>query len=165
VASVPTFWPCIDQSAKDFNEFNRERRAGASPWQCRVGTGPHIGAEYFFREVARCKPCMCRSPAALGGHAAIGNHVDAIVLTRDGGATHHARASARIGLAKCRAQPAVPNVPPYGEMGSPTSIRLVGRLLRAGEDADAVVAKLNAEINAIMREPQAQESSDHRLSR
>jgi tripartite-type tricarboxylate transporter receptor subunit TctC len=53
---------------------------------------------------------------------------------------------------------AVPNVPTYGEMGFPNvySGSWVGFFAPA-KTPDAVVAKLNAEINAIMREPQAQE--------
>src|SRR6202040_2073805 len=47
-----------------------------------VGTGPHIGAEYFFREVAKVQavhvPFTGGAPAVQSG---IGNHVDAIVLT------------------------------------------------------------------------------------
>src|SRR6266545_4224556 len=47
-----------------------------------VGTGPHIGAEYFFREVAKVKsvhvPFTGGAPAV---QAAVGNHVDAVVLT------------------------------------------------------------------------------------
>ena len=63
-----------------------------------------------------------------------------------------------IGLASAARNSAVPNVPTYGEMGFPNvySGSWVGFFAPA-KTPDAVVAKLNAEINAIMREPQAQE--------
>ena len=44
-----------------------------------TGTGPHIGAEYFFREIASVKavhvPFSGGAPAVT---AAVGNHVDAV---------------------------------------------------------------------------------------
>src|SRR5439155_27181774 len=46
-----------------------------------VGTGPHIGAEYFFREVAKVKavhvPFTGGAPAVA---AAVGNHIDVVWL-------------------------------------------------------------------------------------
>jgi tripartite-type tricarboxylate transporter receptor subunit TctC len=125
-----------------------------------VGTGPHIGAEYFFREVAKVQavhvPFTGGAPAVT---AAIGNHVDAIVLTLPTVAPSITQGLLRgIGLANATRNAAVPNVPTYGEMGFPNvySGSWVGFFAPA-KTPDAVVAKLNAEINAIMREPQAQQ--------
>jgi tripartite-type tricarboxylate transporter receptor subunit TctC len=125
-----------------------------------VGTGPHIGAEYFFREVAKVQavhvPFTGGAPAVT---AAIGNHVDAIVLTLPTVAPSITQGLLRgIGLASATRNAAVPNVPTYGEMGFPNvySGSWVGFFAPA-KTPDAVVAKLNAEINAIMREPQAQQ--------
>ena len=91
--------------------------------------------------------------------ASVGNHVDAIVLTLPTvvpsitqGLLHG------IGLASATRNSAVPDVPTYGEMGFPNiySGSWVGFFAPA-KTSDAVVAKLNAEINAIMQEPEAQQ--------
>lgn len=125
-----------------------------------VGTGPHIGAEYFFREVAKVQvvhvPFTGGAPAVT---AAIGNHVDTIVLTLPTVTPSITQGLLRgLGLASATRNSAVPNVPTYGEMGFPNvhSGSWVGFFAPA-KTPEAVVAKLNAEINAIMREPQAQE--------
>src|SRR5216684_9259409 len=125
-----------------------------------VGTGPHIGAEYFFREVAKVQgvhvPFTGGAPAV---QSAIGNHVDAIVLTLPTVVPPITQGLLRgIGLASATRNTAVPNVPTYGEMGFPNvySGSWVGFFAPA-KTSDAVVAKLNAQINAIMQEPPAQE--------
>ena len=63
-----------------------------------------------------------------------------------------------LGLASPTRNAAVPNVPTYGEMGFPGvySGSWVGFFAPA-KTPDAVVAKLNAEINQIMKEPEAQQ--------
>jgi tripartite-type tricarboxylate transporter receptor subunit TctC len=147
--------------AKDLQEFIRNGKAKSFTYgSAGVGTGPHIGAEYFFREVAKVQavhvPFTGGAPAVT---AAIGNHVDAIVLTLPTVVPPITQGLLRgIGLASAARNSAVPNVPTYGEMGFPNvySGSWVGFFVPA-KTADAVVAKLNAEINAIMREPQAQE--------
>jgi len=125
-----------------------------------VGTGPHIGAEYFFREVAKVQalhvPFTGGAPAVA---AAVGNHVDAIVLTLPTVVPPMTQGLLRgIGLASATRNSAVPDVPTYGEMGFPNvySGSWVGFFAPA-KTPDAIVAKLNAEINAIMQEPQAQQ--------
>jgi len=125
-----------------------------------VGTGPHIGAEYFFREVAKVQalhvPFTGGAPAVA---AAVGNHVDAIVLTLPTVVPAITQGLLRgIGLASATLNSAVPDVPTYGEMGFPNvySGSWVGFFAPA-KTPDAVVAKLNAEINAIMQEPEAQQ--------
>jgi len=147
--------------AKDFNEFIANGKSRSFTFgSAGVGTGPHIGAEYFFREVAKVQavhvPFTGGAPAVT---AAIGNHVDAIVLTLPTVVPPITQGLLRgIGLASAARNSAVPNVPTYGEMGFPNvySGSWVGFFAPA-KTPDAVVAKLNAEINAIMREPQAQE--------
>ena len=91
--------------------------------------------------------------------SAIGNHVDAIVLTLPTVVPPITQGLLRgIGLASATRNSAVPNVPTYGEMGFPDvySGSWVGFFVPT-KTPDAVVAKLNAEINAIMREPEAQQ--------
>jgi tripartite-type tricarboxylate transporter receptor subunit TctC len=147
--------------AKDLQEFIRNGKERSFTYgSAGVGTGPHIGAEYFFREVAKVK--AVHVPFTGGGPAvtsAIGNHVDAIVLTLPTVVPAIAQGLLRgIGLASAKRNSAVPNVPIYGEMGFPEvySGSWVGFFAPA-KTPDAIVAKLNAEINEIMREPQAQQ--------
>ena len=147
--------------AKDLKEFIASAKTKSFTYgSAGVGTGPHIGAEYFFREVAKVQavhvPFTGGAPAVT---SAIGNHVDAIVLTLPTVVPPITQGLLRgIGLASATRNSAVPNVPTYGEMGFPDvySGSWVGFFVPA-KTPDAVVAKLNAEINAIMREPEAQQ--------
>src|SRR5262249_34042658 len=113
---------------------------------------------------ARGAPRVTSPPALSPGGApavaaAIGNHVDAIVLTLPTVVPPITQGLLRgIGLASATRNSAVPDVPTYGEMGFPNiySGSWVGFFAPA-KTSDAVVAKLNAEINAIMQEPEAQQ--------
>jgi tripartite-type tricarboxylate transporter receptor subunit TctC len=145
--------------AKDLREFVKGGKS-FTYGSAGVGTGPHIGAEYFFREVAKVQalhvPFTGGAPAVA---AAVGNHVDAIVLTLPTVVPPITQGLLRgIGLASATRNSAVPDVPTYGEMGFPNvySGSWVGFFAPA-KTPDAIVAKLNAEINAIMQEPQAQQ--------
>jgi tripartite-type tricarboxylate transporter receptor subunit TctC len=145
--------------AKDLREFVKSGKS-FTYGSAGVGTGPHIGAEYFFREVAKVQalhvPFTGGAPAVA---AAVGNHVDAIVLTLPTVVPPITQGLLRgIGLASATRNSAVPDVPTYGEMGFPNvySGSWVGFFAPA-KTPDAIVAKLNAEINVIMQEPQAQQ--------
>jgi tripartite-type tricarboxylate transporter receptor subunit TctC len=145
--------------AKDLREFVKSGKS-FTYGSAGVGTGPHIGAEYFFREVAKVQalhvPFTGGAPAVA---AAVGNHVDAIVLTLPTVVPPITQGLLRgIGLASATRNSAVPDVPTYGEMGFPNvySGSWVGFFAPA-KTPDAIVTKLNAEINAIMQEPQAQQ--------
>jgi tripartite-type tricarboxylate transporter receptor subunit TctC len=145
--------------AKDLRDFVQSGKS-FTYGSAGVGTGPHIGAEYFFREVAKVQavhvPFTGGAPAVA---AAVGNHVDAIVLTLPTVVPPITQGLLRgLGLASATRNSAVPDVPTYGEMGFPNvySGSWVGFFAPA-KTPDAVVAKLNAEINAIMREPEAQQ--------
>ena len=147
--------------AKDLKEFIKNGKDKSFTYgSAGVGTGPNIGAEYFFREVAKVQ--ALHIPFTGGGPAvtaAIGNHVDAIVLTLPTVVPSITQGLVRgIGLASATRNSAVPNVPTYGEMGFPNvySGSWVGFFAPA-KTPDAIVAKLNAEINAIMKEPEAQQ--------
>ena len=147
--------------AKDLKEFIANGKMRSFTYgSAGVGTGPHIGAEYFFREIAKVQavhvPFTGGAPAVT---AAIGNHVDAIVLTLPTVVPSITQGLLRgIGLASAARNSAVPTVPTYGEMGFPNvySGSWVGFFVPV-KTPDAVVAKLNAQINAIMQEPPAQE--------
>src|SRR5262249_34008669 len=102
--------------AKDLREFVKSGKS-FTYGSAGVGTGPHIGAEYFFREVAKVQalhvPFTGGAPAVT---AAIGNHVDAIVLTLPTVVPPLTQGLLRgIGLASAARNSAVPNVPTYGE--------------------------------------------------
>ena len=147
--------------ARDLAEFIKNGKEQSFTFgSAGVGTGPHIGAEYFFREVAKVKavhvPFTGGAPAV---QSAIGNHVDAVVLTLPTVVPPITQGLLRgIGLASAARNAAVPNVPTYGEMGFPDvySGSWVGFFAPA-KTPPAVIAKLNAEINAIMQEPEAQQ--------
>jgi tripartite-type tricarboxylate transporter receptor subunit TctC len=121
-----------------------------------VGTGPQIGAEYFLKEVAKVKyvhvPFQGGAPAIT---AALGNHVDAILLTLPPVTPHIKSGALRgIGVASEKRNAAIPDVPTYAEMGYPNffSQSWVGFFAPA-KTPDAVVQKLNAEINVVMKDP------------
>ncbi len=147
--------------AKDLKEFLANGKDKSFTFgSAGVGTGPHIAAEYFFAEVAKVKavhvPFTGGAPAV---QSAIGNHVDSIALTLPTVVPPITQGLLRgIGLASATRISAVPNVPTYGEMGFPDfySGSWVGFFAPA-KTPDAVVARLNAEINQIMKEPEAQE--------
>ena len=152
--------------AKNLKEFIANAKTKSFTYgSAGVGTGPQIGAEYFFKEVAKVKyvhvPFQGGAPAIT---ATLGNHVDALVLTLPP-VTPHIRSGALrgLGVASDKRNSAIPDVPTYGEMGYPNvySGSWVGFFAPA-KTPDAVVAKLNAEINAVMKEPDSLRASSPR---
>jgi tripartite-type tricarboxylate transporter receptor subunit TctC len=108
--------------AKDLKQFIENGKEKSFTYgSAGVGTGPHIGAEYFFREVAKVR--AVHVPFTGGGPAvtaAIGNHVDSIVLTLPTVVPPITQGLLRgIGLASATRNAAVPDVATYGEMGFP----------------------------------------------
>jgi tripartite-type tricarboxylate transporter receptor subunit TctC len=147
--------------AKDLREFIANGREKSFTYgSAGLGTAPHIGAEYFFREVTKVK--SVHVPFTGGGpatQAAVGNHVDAIVLTLPTVTPQINQGNLRgLGLASAKRNASVPNVPTYGEMGFPDveSGSWVGFFVPEKTPA-AIVARLNAEINEIIKTPDAQE--------
>jgi tripartite-type tricarboxylate transporter receptor subunit TctC len=144
--------------ARDLKEFIASAREKSFTYgSAGVGTGPHIGAEYFFREVAKVKSVQV--PFTGGGpavQAALGNHVDAVVLTLPTVTPQIVEGALRgLGLASPTRNAAVPNVPTYGEMGFPNvySGSWVAFFAPA-KTPDAIVGKLNGEINVVMKDPE-----------
>src|SRR5262249_27386424 len=147
--------------AKDLKQFIVNGKEKSFTYaSAGAGTGPQIGAEYFFKEVAKVKyvhvPFQGGAPAIT---AVLGNHVDSIVLTLPP-VTPHIRSGALrgLGVAAPKRNPAIPDVPTYGEMGYPNiySQSWVGFFAPA-KTPDAVIQKLNSEINAVMQEPDSVE--------
>jgi len=146
--------------AKDLREFVANgKRKSFTYGSAGVGTGPHIGAEYFFREVAKVDavhvPFTGGAPAVA---AAIGNHVDAIVLVLPTVTPQITQGALRgLGLASATRNAAVPDVPTYAEMGFGfVSGSWVGFFVPKNTP-EPVIAKLNAEINEIMKTAEAQQ--------
>ena len=143
--------------AKDLKEFIATAKEKSFTYgSAGPGTGPQIGAEYFFKEVAKVKyvhvPFQGGAPAIT---ALLGNHVESIVLTLPPTTTHIRNGALRgLGVANATRNKAIPDVPTYGEMGFPNVIigSWVG-VFAPAKTPDAVVAKLNAEINALIKEP------------
>ena len=91
--------------------------------------------------------------------AVLGNHVDALVLTLPPTVPQIRQGKMRgLGVASETRNSAIPDVPTYGEMGFPDvySGSWVA-VFAPGKTADAVVTRLNAEINTAMKEPDALE--------
>src|SRR5262249_40621809 len=120
-----------------------------------IGTGPQIGAEYFFKEVAKVKyvhvPFQGGPPAIT---AVRGNHVDALVLTLPPTVPQILQGKLRgLGVASEKRNSAIPDVPTYGEMGFPNvySASWVA-VFAPAKTPDAVVQTLNTAINTGMKD-------------
>ncbi len=111
-----------DNPARTLKEFMTNAMTKSFTYgSAGVGTGPHIGAEYFFKEAAKVQyvhvPFQGGAPAIT---ALLGNHIDALVLTLPP-VTPHIKSGALRGLASPRrsAIPLFQTCRPYGEMGYP----------------------------------------------
>ena len=125
-----------------------------------LGTGPYIAAAYFYQEVARIKalhvPFSGGAPAIA---AAIGNHVDVINVSLPTAQSQIEQGVLRgLGIPSPRRNAALPNVPIYSEQGFPNfySSTWVGFFVPA-RTPDAVVERLNGEINEVIRSRGAQQ--------
>jgi tripartite-type tricarboxylate transporter receptor subunit TctC len=122
-----------------------------------VGSGSHIAAEYFFKNIAHIKaqhiPFQGGAPAM---NATIGNQIDLLATTLGGGAAAQIAAGKvkGLGVASARRVSVVPNVPTYAEAGFPTfeASSWVGIFAPAKTDSD-IVGKLNAAISEVMKDP------------
>jgi len=129
-----------------------------------IGSGSHLSAEYFFKTLAKANvrhiPFPGGAPAKLGLLAG-----DVTVLSSTAtAATIPAMVSKEIiGLAMASAErnPAVPDVPTFVELGYPDFLASSWTGFFAPEGTpDAVLVKLNAEINAALRDPEVKSKID-----
>ena len=140
--------------AKDLKEFVANGREKSFTFGSPgVGTGPHIGAEYFFREVAKVKAVHVPFGNARSEVALLGGHVDALVISLPAVTTAINQNQLRgLGVASEKRNPAAPQVPTLDEGGFPNVHHgsWIGFFAPA-KTPDAVATKLNAEINQIMQ--------------
>jgi tripartite-type tricarboxylate transporter receptor subunit TctC len=142
--------------AKTLKEFLANgKKASFTYGSAGVGTAPHIGAEYLFKEVAKVQsvhvPFTGGAPAVT---AALGNHVNALVLTLPTVTPHIVQGRLRgLGLASEKRVAAVKDVPTYREMGIDVLSGSWVGFFAPAKTPDAVVQRLNAEINQIMKSP------------
>ena len=122
-----------------------------------VGSGSHIAAEYFFKEIAKIAavhvPFQGGAPAIT---ATIGNQVDLLATTLGGGAAAQI-ASGKLkglGVASAKRVAVTPNVPTYAEAGYPNfeAASWVGVFAPAHTSLE-IIAKLNATIEQVMQDP------------
>ena len=126
-----------------------------------VGSGSHIAAEYFFKEVAKISavhvPFQGGAPAM---NATIGGQIDLLATTLGGGAAAQIAGGKvkGLGVASAKRVAVVPNVPTYAEAGYPNfeASSWVGVFAPAGTSPD-VIAKLNTTIEEVMKDPQVQQ--------
>jgi tripartite-type tricarboxylate transporter receptor subunit TctC len=145
--------------AKTLKEFLANGRTKEFTYgSAGVGTAPHIGAEYLFKEIAKVKyvhvPFKGGAPATT---AALGNHVNALVLTLPTVTPHIVEGRLRgLGLASEKRVAAVKDVPTYREMGIDLLSGSWVGFFAPAKTTDAIALKLNAEINAIMKTDEVQ---------
>lgn len=124
-----------------------------------VGSGPHIGAEYFFREVAKVQAVHVPYANARAEVAAQGGDIDGIVISLPA-VTEAVNNNRLRGLAVAseKRNPATPGLPTLGEGGYPNiHLGSWNGFFVPAKTPDAVVAKLNTEINQIMQGADVQE--------
>ena len=157
VASSPeAFVAAANSPAANLAEFLKKAKGKSITFaSAGVGSGSHIAAEYFFKEIAKVNavhvPFQGGAPAIA---ATIGNQVDVMATTLGGGAASQI-ASGKLkglGVASDKRVAVTPNVPTYAEAGYPfDAASWVGVFAPAGTDP-AIITKLNATIEEVMKD-------------
>jgi tripartite-type tricarboxylate transporter receptor subunit TctC len=147
--------------AKDLKEFLANAKTKSFTYgSAGPGTGPQIGAEYFFKDVAKVQyqhvPFAGGAPAIT---ALLGGHIDSLVLTLPPVTPQIVQGKLRgLGVASAKRNTAIPDVPTYGEMGYPNiEIGSWVAVFAPAKTPDAIVDRLNAEINAGLKDADARE--------
>ena len=140
-----------DNPAKDLADFVKRAKGKTITFgSAGVGSGSHVEAEYFFKELAKIKathvPFQGGAPAL---NATLGKQIDLLATTLGGAAAAQIKAGKLkgLGIAADTRAAVVPDVPTYAEQGFPgfTAASWVGVFAPAKTDP-AIVMKLNAAI-------------------
>ncbi len=123
-----------------------------------IGSGSHIAAEYFFKVLAKAPvkhiPFPGGNPAMMG---LLSGDVTVLAATATGNISRAVQNGDTIALAIAASErsPVLPAVPTFAEAGYPgmSAASWVGFFAPAGTP-EAVLAKLNSEVNAILQEPE-----------
>ena len=121
-----------------------------------VGSGSHIAAEYFFKEIANISavhvPFQGGAPAM---NATIGNQIDLLATTLGGGAAAQINGGKLkgLGVASAKRAAVTPSVPTFAEAGYPNfeAASWVGVFAPPGT-APEIVAKLNATVEEVLKD-------------
>jgi tripartite-type tricarboxylate transporter receptor subunit TctC len=143
-------------SAKNLKEFIANAEIKSFNYGGTPGTPAELHADYFFNHIAKVKYVNVPFQSAdLAITAAIENRVDAIAQVLGLIEMHIRNGKLRgVGVSSEKRNSAIPAVPTYSEAGfsSFSSGHWVG-IFAPARTPDSIVAKLNAEINAVMKEP------------
>jgi tripartite-type tricarboxylate transporter receptor subunit TctC len=124
-----------------------------------VGSGSFIAAEYLFKVLAKTQMVHVPFPGGAPAiTAALGGHIAAVAATVSPLITHINSGKLKgIGIASPKRHAVVPSVPTYAESGFPDfyAASWVGFFVPA-KTGDAVVEKLNAAINDILKDADTQ---------
>jgi len=143
--------------AKTLGEFVQNAKGKSISFgTAGIGTGSYIAAEYFFRAIAKIEsvhvPFTGGPPVISAG---VGNHIDMVAVSLPAAVAAINQNQLRgLGVASPQRAPSVPNVPTYAEAGFPDfyAASWVG-FFAPTKTADTIVAKLNGEINEIIKDP------------
>jgi len=121
-----------------------------------IGSGSHIAAEYFFKVLAKTPvkhiPFPGGNPAMMG---LLSGDITVLAATATGNISRAVNNGDTVGLAVAAVErsPTLPSVPTFAEAGYPgmSAASWVGFFAPAGT-AEAVLVKLNSEINALLQE-------------
>jgi len=147
--------------AKNLAEFIQAAKGKSIEYgTAGVGSGSYIAAEYLFKVLAKAQTVHVPFPGgAPGVTAVLGNHIGALAATVSPLIVHINAGKLRgLGIASPKRYPVVPDVPTYAENGFPDfyAASWVGFFVPSKTD-DAIVGKLNATINEVLKDAAVQE--------
>jgi tripartite-type tricarboxylate transporter receptor subunit TctC len=145
-------------SANNIDEFLKSaKEKGVNFGSAGVGSGSHIAAEFFFKEIVKIPathvPFQGGAPAI---NAAMGGQIDLLATTLGGGAAAQIANGKLKGLAVASAKRAAvtPNMPTYAEAGYSNfeASSWVGLFVPAATSPE-IVGKLSAAVEDVMKDP------------
>lgn len=120
-----------------------------------VGSGPHIGGEYFFKDIAQVQAVHVPFGDSRPEVALLGGQIDALSISLPAVAESINEGLLRgLAVAAEERSPAVPDVPTLAEAGYPDIyLGSWNGFFVPAATPDAIAEKLNTEINEIMKDP------------